>query len=264
MTPRRLHLITGGKFHDFDYARLNLLQLIAEDDAIRTSCAQDFSQMAELQQQGVNGLILYTCDLIPDQEQTKSLVEFVRKGGRLFAIHAVNAPIEFTDGPAVVTNGVNIPGLVKAPGSEIAPDYMALLGSRFQAHLPSQALKVEIEDREHPVTQGLSDFTVIDEPYMFEPVGDIKVLMSARYKGEATGYELGWWNDDLPRPQLYTKTHGAGEILYTTLGHCCGRFDMQPLMEEAPINRGPWENAIYRELLRRGIQWAAAGGQAST
>ncbi len=255
MKPKRVHLITGGKFHEFDYARLNLLQIMAEDDGIRASCAQDFSRIEKLRQEGVDGILLYTCDLIPDEHQTRALSDFIAAGGRLFAIHAVNVPIHFTDGPAIVASGVRIPGLVKAPTPDIAPEFMALLGNRFQAHLPAQTLEIKIEDQDHPLTRGLSDFTLVDEPYMFTPLGDIRVLMSARYKGEAVGYELGQWDDDPPRPQLYTRDHGKGAVLYTSLGHCCGRFDMQPFMDEAPVSKGPWEDPAFREILRRGIQW---------
>ncbi len=255
MPPSRLHLITGGKYHDFNLARLVMLQIMAEDDRIQATCAQDFSGLDALGEHC--GIVLYTCDLMPDEAQTAALDAFVSRGGRLFAVHATNAPINFTDGPAINTSGISIPGLVKAPTPDIAPGYMALLGSRFQSHLGAQPLHIKIEDHDHPVTAGLDDFTVVDEPYMLTPLGDIHVLMSARYKGKAPGYELSDWPDDPPRPQLYVKEHGEGGVLYLTLGHCCGRFDMHPLMVEAPVNRGAWDDPMFRDIVRRGIRWTA-------
>jgi type 1 glutamine amidotransferase len=54
----------------------------------------------------------------------------------------------------------------------------------------------------------------------------------------------------------YTHPVGDGEVLYITLGHCCGKYDMRPMVDEAPVVRGSWDNPIYYELLRRAIRWA--------
>lgn len=256
-TPARIHIVTGGRFHDFDLARLTLLTLIAEDDRIRTTCAQDFAGVGALEDHA--GVILYTCDLMPGDAEAEALDAFVRGGGRLFALHAANAGLEFTDGPELVTSGVRIPGLVKPTAETVAPLFMDLLGSRFQAHLAAQTMHFHIEDHDHPVTAGLDDFTLVDEPYMATPLGTYRTLISARYKGEAPGYVLSDWPDDPPRPQLYVKAHGAGGVLYSPLGHACGRFDMQPLMDEAPVVRGPWDAPAFQELLRRGIRWIVEG-----
>lgn len=255
--PQRIHLISGGKYHDFDRARLVLLHLMAEQETIRATTASDFSGLGALSQ--CDGLVIYSCDLMPNETQAAELAEFVSDGGRLFALHASNAPIEFTDGPAIEASGVRVPGLVKPGAAATAPSYIDLLGSRFQAHLAMQPFTVNVADPNHELTRGLQDFTVTDEPYVTELVSDAKVLLSARYKGEAPGYLLGLWADDPPRPQMYLRQFGDGEVLYLTLGHACGRFDAQPLMDETEPVTGPWDMPVYRELLRRGICWAAKG-----
>lgn len=250
---RRIHVITGGKYHDFDLARLTLLTLMAEDDRIRASCAEDFSGLARLD--ACCGVILYTCDLMPSDAEAAALDAFVRRGGRLLALHAVNAHLEFTDGPEIVTSGVRIPGLVKSTADNVAPTFMALLGSRFVTHLAAQEIHVCVEDHDHPVTRGLADFTITDEPYVATPIGEIRTLLSARYKGPTPGYVTEFIADDPPRPQLYVKDHGAGAVLYSPLGHACGKYDMVPLMDEAPKVTGPWEDANYLAILRRSIGW---------
>lgn len=251
--PAYIQIITGGRFHDFDLARLILLQLMADDDRIRVRCASDFGDVHDLQ--GYSGVILYTCDLMPNEAETAELEAFVAKGGRLFALHGANAGLEFTDGPEIVTSGVRIPGLVKPTADTVAPSFMQLLGSRFVAHLAAQPIHIHVEDHHHPVTAGLEDFTLVDEPYIATPLGDYRTLLSARYKGVAPGYLLDQWDDDSPRPQLYIKDHGAGGVLYSPLGHACGRFDLRPMMDEAPVVRGPWDNPQFQELLRRAIGW---------
>ena len=47
-------------------------------------------------------------------------------------------------------------------------------------------------------------------------------------------------------------------MLYFTLGHARGRYDMRPLMDDYPqVELGSWKVPAYTELLRRGIRWAA-------
>ena len=54
---------------------------------------------------------------------------------------------------------------------------------------------------------------------------------------------------------MYLRSLGDGAVLYLTLGHCTGKYDMQPLMEVAPITRCVWNSPVFYELLRRGIRW---------
>jgi hypothetical protein len=252
----RIHVITGGRYHNFDLARLTLLRIMAEDDAVRATCAGDFDDVGTLDDHV--GVVLYTCDLMPTDEQAERLEAFVARGGRLFALHATNAPIDFTDGPAVEADGIRIPGLVKPPADDVAPVFMKLLGSRFRAHLAYQPFTVNVVNHHHEITRGLADFEIADEPYIATMLDDsAEVLLTARYKGDAPGYVLGHWPDDPPRPQLYVKRHGSGAVLYTTLGHACGRFDLRPMVEETAAVEGPWENPTFLEIVRRGVRWIA-------
>lgn len=253
---RRIHIVTGGKYHDFDLVRLRLLELMADDDRIRASCAMDYEGLQVLDE--CSGLVLYTCDLMPTDAQAAAMDAFVRRGGRIMALHAVNAHLEFTDGPEIVTSGVRIPGLVKSTAEHVCPAFMELLGSRFVTHLAAQDIHVHVENADHPLTRGMKDFTLVDEPYVATPIGNLEVLLSARYKGLTPGYETVEVTDDPPRPQLYVKVHGQGAVLYSPLGHACGKYDMRPLMDEAPVVRGPWDDANYLEIVRRGIAWLAS------
>jgi type 1 glutamine amidotransferase len=54
----------------------------------------------------------------------------------------------------------------------------------------------------------------------------------------------------------YLRPLGKGAVLYNTLGHCRGHWDMRPAMDYYPrIERCSWEKPQYYELLRRGIRW---------
>ena len=54
---------------------------------------------------------------------------------------------------------------------------------------------------------------------------------------------------------MYLHPAGAGPVLYLTLGYCSGKYDLRPLMDIAPIERGAWDFPVFYELLKRGINW---------
>jgi hypothetical protein len=75
---------------------------------------------------------------------------------------------------------------------------------------------------------------------------------------QAKGFAERDWSKDEPRPVMYLKKVGAGEVLYFTLGHARGHYDMRPMMDEYPtVERGSWPVPTFKELLRRSLRWAA-------
>ena len=134
-------------------------------------------------------------------------------------------------------------------------ELMKLLGSRFIAHPPNMTIKVKINDKSHPITKGLEDFEIFDEPYYCEFSDGIKILLESRYTDDADAYVNSSWKEDIPRPQMYLHKVGKGDVLYLMLGHCRGKYDMRPFMDECPVDRGGWESEAFYELLRRGISW---------
>ncbi len=56
---------------------------------------------------------------------------------------------------------------------------------------------------------------------------------------------------------MYLHPQGKGEVLYLTLGHCRGKYNMRPLIDVYPrVERCAWEYPVFTELLRRGLRWA--------
>ena len=249
MTRPRIHLICAAEYHDADYARRELLGLIAEDDRIAASCTGDFSDRRSLA--CADMLITYTSNIFPDDAERDLVDRFLSDGGRWLAIHGSAAYTEFRP-PAVNIGGIELPGLTDTPDRQ--PAYMDLLGVRFVSHLAQQPIIIRAVS-DHPVVAGLPPFTVVDEPYILELRGDCEVLLESRFTGEAPGYVEGPWLQDAPRPQMLLHRHGKGEILYLAPGHCCGRFDLQPFIAEMPVQRGPWTDPTYREIIRRAIRW---------
>ncbi len=240
--PINAYLVANARFHDTDFARLSLLQLLAEIPEIRTRVSDSFSDTKAIGDS--NFLLTYTCDLRPDEVEERALRDFVSSGKRWIALHGTNAFLDFT------------PKGLQCPRSHAI--FMETLGSRFISHPPSQPYQVTISDPGHPLVAGLETFEASDEIYLCEYYGEVKPLLETRFTGTfQSGYVENEWLDDDPRLVAYTHPVGAGEVLYITLGHCCGKYDMQPIQEAAEVVRGSWENPTFMELLRRALRWGS-------
>lgn len=235
-----VHLVAAGQFHDIDFARLELLKLLAEHPQVRTRVAADFDDVESIRRSDF--LVTYTCNLVPPEDVQRALRDYVASGGRWIALHGTNSILEFT------ARGVNAP--------ETAPIWMETLGSQFIAHPPIQPFAVHVTDPEHELVKGIEPFETDDELYLSRLHGDLRVLLHARFSGTAEGFLESDWTDDAPRPLYYVHRVGAGEVLYLNLGHCRGHYDMRPVADYYPrIERGSWNHPEYHELLRRAIRY---------
>lgn len=238
------YFVCGGRYHDIDYARLQLLTLLAEHPRIRTRMAEDYRDVAALE--ASDFLVTYTVDIVPDEETSRRLRQYVTGGRRWLALHGTNSILRYAKGRGW-----------EAPRD--ARTFMETLGSQFVAHPPIAPYRVEVTRPDHPLVAGIEPFDAEDELYLMELHPPFQTLLHTRWSGEAKGFAERDWTRDEPRPVMYLKQVGAGEVLYFTLGHARGHYDMRPLMDEyATVERGSWAVPEFQELLRRGVRWAAS------
>ena len=116
-------------------------------------------------------------------------------------------------------------------GSAGWPLWNELVGIRDRSfgYHHDESVRVEMADGTHPITHGLAPWEMIDETYtMADPGTDSTVLLTTRHpKSMRT---LGW-----------TRTHKNARVFCFQCGH----------------DNQTWENAGFREVLRRGIHWCA-------
>ena len=237
-----VYLVAGGKYHNIDYARLELLKLIAEQPRLKVQVGADYSQIDEICTADI--IISYTCDVMPTDEQTERLCAAVSAGSKWFALHGTNSILRFLED-----------GRVSCPREN--DKFMDLLGSQFLSHPPIELYDVEVSDPEHPLVKGIPTFSVDDELYLSVHHGEQHTLLHTHFNGITEDFEDSQWESDEQRPCMYLRPYGEGEVLYLTLGHCRGKYDMQPMIEEYPEPEfGAWKTDEYYELLRRGIRWA--------
>ena len=240
------YLVAGGKYHDIDFARLELLKLLAEHEHVRVQVAGDY-EAADAIAEG-QFLVSYTCDVRPSEAAQRTIRAWVEGGGRWVALHGTNAALERTDDGWV------------AP--RCFPLWADTLGSQFVAHPPIAPYPVQRTGTDHWLTDGITTFDTDDELYLSEyrDRDALVPLLHTTYRGTARGFTESDWTDG-PDDHLvmYLRTLGQGAVLYNTLGHCRGHWDMvRPLgIEHYPkVERCSWNEPQYYELLRRSLRWA--------
>ncbi|MGB6454493.1 MAG: ThuA domain-containing protein [Streptosporangiaceae bacterium] len=228
--PLLANLVCGSpaRNHDFDFARRALLDALYAAGDIRTDVYSNYDAGQAVEAGDL--LVSYTSQVPVADSHCEALRRYLERGGRWFAIHASNS----------VRDNVHLPGI---------------LGSRFLAHPPYMRYSVTVSRPGDPLMAGIDPaFDVDDELYIIEQHADFEVLLETRWGGEAMSQSY----PETVRPLMYRHRVGAGGVLYLALGHCNRAFDVpRPGMPDAPDRRGPWSTALYQELIRRGIDWAA-------
>ncbi len=138
---------------------------------------------------------------------------------------------------------------------------METLGSQFIAHPPIMPYRVTVADPDHPLVEGVEPFDANDEFYLSEYYGELKVLLETEFEGEVEGFVEARTGR---RPSIRCSTCASsrqGCVLYLTLGHCRGHYDMQPLIDYYPVvEKGSWELPVFHDLVHRAIAWAKGEG----
>jgi uncharacterized protein len=265
--PARAHLVAGGfppgssAGHDHDYARLRLLQLLAERE-IAASVANDFADIEKWLPIS-RLLVTYVAGPYPDAAQCRAIRRWLEAGAHWLGLHGTSG------GRAERVEGMRQRRTVKT-------EHHALLGSCFLTHPPICRIRVEVSDRDHPLTRGLgASFEVEDEPYFIElqEPDSTHILLTADYGPGAVAPAIGtlYPQDTSLRPDGrtrvigYTRAVGDGGVTYVALGHCHNPAiratrTADPADATPPTFRGSWESDAFITLLRSAISWSLGQG----
>jgi type 1 glutamine amidotransferase len=258
----RAHLITGGfppgsmAGHDHDYARLRLLELLAEEH-VPASVANDFADVEKWLPVS-QLMITYVAGPYPDAAQCHAIEQWLEAGGHWLALHGTSG------GRAERVEGSRQRRSVKT-------EHHALLGSRFLTHPAICKIHVDVRDPDHPITRGLgSSFEVEDEPYFIElqDPRSTRILLTADYGPNGVSPAIGTLYatdtslqpDGRTRVLGYAREVGKGGVAYFALGHCHNPAirsarTADPADNTPPTFRGSWESGAFITLLRNTIAW---------
>ncbi|HNT87648.1 MAG TPA: ThuA domain-containing protein, partial [Candidatus Hydrogenedentes bacterium] len=213
---KHILIVTGQDYpgHVWRETAPVLAQAIAADLRLRVEVTEDPAALASSELDRFDAIVLHFMNWEqpdPGEEARANLKRFVESGKGLCLVHfACGAFQEW-------------------------PEFGSLAGRvwdpQLRAHDPFGAFRVEIVNKEHPVTAGLESFETTDELYTCL-AGDrpIELLATARSVVDGKDY-----------PMAFAFTYGAGRVFHSPLGH-----DAQALA-----------NPPVAELFRRGCAWAA-------
>ncbi len=116
-------------------------------------------------------------------------------------------------------------------------EYQYMVGGQWVAH-PGGIIpyRVNITDREDPVTRGLEDFDMKSEQYYMHVDPNVKVLATTTFAGDHD-----FWINGAVIPVAWKKQYGKGRVFYSSLGHVSSDFNVPEALE----------------IMKRGIKWAA-------
>lgn len=268
--PARAHIITGGfppgqhAGHDHDFARLRLLEYLA-DDEISASVGNDFNDIDRWLPIS-RLLITYVAGPYPNAEQSQAIRQWIEDGGRWLGLHGTSG------GRAVRVEGSRQRRFLKM-------DHHAVLGGYFLTHPPIRRIRVDVGDAPDRLTDGLPEsFEVTDEPYFVEiqDPASTRILLTAEYGPDAVSPSIGTiyesdtslLPDGKTRALGYTRDLGQGGVTYIALGHCHNpTTNIQTSVDRGvdaegttPLTfRDPWETAPFQRLVRNAITWGMGG-----
>jgi len=218
--PRTLALI-GDRYHNADYIRVALDRLSRELDlpidytidynSISARRLQDYRLFITLR----DGMIWPGGYLEPNdydysrhlentqewpketpqawirEEQGRAIRDFVSGGNGLYALH----------------NSSNI--------SLYSKDFREVMGGAYVGHPPLRPFKVQIVNRDHPITQGVQDFTVNDEQHYVTYDKDAKYVLLKSENVDGLGFR------DLGTRSIagWAYEFGRGRVVFTAPGH---------------------------------------------
>jgi type 1 glutamine amidotransferase len=138
------------------------------------------------------------------QDQQDAVVRFVDRGGAFLNLH-------------------NSMGLYPASGG-----YLDLVGGRYIGHGPLERFRVEVVDPNHPITRGVSDFSIADEQHT-PPYDMDKVHLLLRNRSDDGAVAAAGW--------VYEP--GKGRLCHLANGH----------------TRESLQHPMYQQLLRNAVRW---------
>lgn len=139
-----------------------------------------------------------------------------------------------------VKGGVGLGGYHGGMGDAFRdqPDYQFMVGGQWVAH-PGNIIDytVDVARPDDPVMEGIPSFPYRSEQYYMHVDPSNEVLATTRFNGDHAE-----WIDGTVMPVVWKRRFGKGRVFYSSLGHVASEFEVPPM----------------REILRRGLLWAAA------
>lgn len=179
---------TDAPWHPLEPARQEVAAILG--DEFQITATEDYDSFEALKIEEYPICISYTDCWKRDltREQTAGLLRYVAGGGSLLVIH----------------NGISL---------QRSYELLQMIGAKFTGHPPYQKLAYYGTADNHPLMEGVADFELDEEPYLFEfdPFTKKTVFMEFEFEGKR--YPAAW-----------EHAYGLGKVVYLQPGHHAPSF----------------------------------------
>lgn len=173
-------VVTSGFVHPPYWGIIRLKRLLKDTTGIYPVFTSSFSALTQIEQ--YEAVLLYIHRQSINEYLISALLDFVKQGGGVLALHSASASFKFSD------------------------EYFRMLGGKFVAHgKVSQVEIFPVSDSNFPFS-GIPAFTVKDEIYHHKIITDIRPHFVCYEQAE-------------PIPVVWTNQYGEGRVCYAGLGH---------------------------------------------
>ena len=210
---KRMLIILGGRYHDFDGFARDISSLF-EANGWLVEATYDLDVLTRLDAEGCQIILSYTCFSKNDPQQAEptpgrmtdqqisGLTDWVQNGGGLLAVHSATVM------------------------GDSGPELERLLGGRFVSHPEPFTFTISPVSGGHPIVRGVPAFDVHDEFYIERCEPPAEILMVAMDQGEK-------------HPMVWSKQEGAGRVAHIAPGHFPDVWN-HPLYQRLMIQAVNW------------------------
>jgi len=201
-------------FHKIDEKADAFREILAEFDVTVTTDRDVLTDEYDV-------LVDFLTDSTLTDAQREGLLDHVAAGGGYVGVHsASDLTSTVPDDPEDVIDHMEEP----------FPELRELIGGHFLNHPEQSEYGVDVV-ADHPITEGVEDFTVFDEPYQVDWDDHLTVLARMDHP-DLTDY-----------PTVWVNPAADGPVAYISPGHTDSTF----------------ETDEFRRLVRNAVAWAADG-----
>lgn len=214
----RVLVITGG--HDFEQPQFfKLFQDNAEISYVAVEHPKAQAWFKKDAAKGFDVIVAYDMHQEISDEAKADFLALLKEGKGLVVLHHAIASYQ------------QWPDYANIIGARYYLDKTVVNGVEKPASIWQHDVKiaVQVADKAHPITKGVSDFQIHDETYkLFDVSPEVHPLLTT--KEPLSNPVIGW-----------CKTHGPARVVYFQGGH----------------DHFAYENPNFQTLLRQAIRWAA-------
>ncbi len=128
--------------------------------------------------------------------------------------------------------------------SNMNKDYRDVQGATYVGHPPIRPFKVQIVNRDHPITRGVNDFVVTDEQHFPLYEKDPKYVLARSVNVEGLSYKDSSGRTSTYAEAVWAYEYGKGRVCFMAPGHAIHVL-WNPEYEKMQKNAAKW---LLREI----------------